>query len=132
GVRRGAADPALLELADEARLRPACRRLCLMPPRLEAAGVELLPDAERGQHALLVLELVVRVVGALDVGAEEAREGDHLAGGLERRCAVGAGVRVQAHLRPQARSVPHLGGYRALPDEVVEAQRVRVQVTPQA
>ena len=47
--------------------------------------VEHLPHLERRQQPLLVLELGVGIVGALHVGAQEAREADHLAGGGEEQ-----------------------------------------------
>ena len=107
-------------------------RLRLVPLRLGRDAPEPLALVQGRQDPLLVLELRVGVVGALDVGAEEAREGDHLARDGEARRPLLAGVRLEARVRAHARRVAHLRGDRALPDQIVEAQPVVVELAAQA
>ena len=90
GVRGRSANAALLQLPDQARLGVAGGGLRLVAARGRVDGVEDLADAQGRQDALLILELRVGVVGALDVGAEEAGERDHLAGRGEDGGATGA------------------------------------------
>ena len=80
GVRRRAADLPLLQLTDQRGFGVARRRLGLVaggPDRRGGHGVAL---GDRGQPGLPVVGVAL-VVAALDVGLEEAVEGDHPAGG---------------------------------------------------
>src|SRR5262249_49474819 len=92
GVRRRAADPELLERADERRLGVARRRARLVPLRLELRELRSVALGDVREAALLV---VVRpraiVVAALLVGREEAAERDHRAtrGELHSFCGRG-------------------------------------------
>lgn len=83
GVRRRAADLALFELLDQRRLGVAGRGLGGVPVDRDLLGGQRVALADLGQAALAVVQLGVRVVGALDVGLQEAVEGDRLAGGAE-------------------------------------------------
>src|SRR5699024_3724542 len=62
-------------------------------------------------------------VAALLVRGEEAAEGDHGAGGAERRGATVL-LQQQLHGRGGALGVGHLGGDGALPDQLVETELV--------
>ena len=63
-----------------------------MGERFQLPQLELVALIERRKENLLVLERRLRVVGALDVGAEEAGELEHLAGGPEHRA-----IRIDDH-----------------------------------
>src|SRR5581483_12451099 len=86
GIGRRPADAELLELLDQRRFREARRRRGLVALRIERHGEEpraglahhALADAHLRQHRLLLIELGVRIVAALDVGAAEAGELDRL------------------------------------------------------
>ena len=106
GVGGRAADAAVLERLDEARLRVARRRARLVPLRLERASrSSSLADLELRQPALLLL------VGAARRGrtrrrARKPREGDHGAGGAELGVLAGRGRRAEPDLDRLARARP--------------------------
>ena len=79
------------------------------------------------QPALAVVELGVRVVGALDVGLQEAVEGDDLAGGGELGVPAVGGRAADLDGDGLADRVLHLGGDGPLPDQLVEPELVAGQ-----
>ena len=83
GVRRRAADLALFELLDQRGLGVAGRGLGGVPVDRDLLGGQRVALGDLRQPALAVVQLGVRVVGALDVRLQEAVEGDRLAGGGE-------------------------------------------------
>ena len=99
-----------------------------MTVRVEPDGVDPLPLAQLRQPALRVVGLAAgEFVDGLDVGLEEAGEGDGAAAGAERDIpAVGLGA-VDAQAQRGAAGVGHLRGHRALPDQLVEAVAVGVE-----
>ena len=121
GVRRGAADLALLELLDQRRLGVARRRLGLVAVRAQRRGGDRVALAQVGQRHLVVVGALA-AVGALDVGLEEAVEGDHPAGGGEHDVPA-VGRRAADPDRDRlADGVLHLRGDGAHPDQLVEAE----------
>src|SRR5690606_28165878 len=76
-----------------------------------------------GKERLLVGELRIGIVGALDVGAQETREVDRPAARLEDRVSVR-----HSNGDAMAARVLHLGCDRALPDELVEAKLARIEI----
>ena len=81
-----------------------------------------------GQDPLLVLEVALGIVGALDVGPQEARVVDGLAGGRELGVTAVARRGPEPHLHALAPGVGHLGGDGALPDQLVETELVALQL----
>ena len=101
-------------------------------PGLERAALDGVALAQRGQHHLAVGQLGLGVVLPLDVGPQEAREGDDPAAGRELgllalRPRPRAPSADEADLRARPGGVGHLGGHRALPDQLVEAELVARQ-----
>ena len=74
GVGRRPAHAEILERLDQGGLGVAGRRCRRVRLRLELERDEHVADRERGQRPLLVLELGIGIVGALDVGPQEPRE----------------------------------------------------------
>src|SRR5581483_11575641 len=121
-VRGGTADAELRERLHQRRLGEARRRLREVLCRREAQERELLALDDRGQRRDFLLGLV----GALGVHADEAVERDAATVGAQHvlpRFDVEAGV---LELRGR-----HLRRERALPDERVELQLVRLEVLAQ-
>ena len=128
-VGGGAPDAELLHGLHQRGLRVAPRGLRLVPVGRrpgEGGGVAL---GDVGQGLLRVGVRLLRVVAALVapllVGEAEARRGDHRARGGGHH-AVALAVDVDAREHADRRRVParigHLGGDRALPDQVVQGQ----------
>ena len=90
------------------------------------------PTASAGRTHLAVGQLGVRIVLAFDVGAQEPREGDDAAAGGELGLlALGhtfGHFGCQPDLRAGSAGVVHLGGHRALPDQLVQAELVSGQL----
>ena len=126
GVGRRAADAALLERLDEARLGVARGRRGRVALRLELERLQLVARLQMRERALLLLLDVV--VAALLVGGEEAAERDHRPGGGELGVAPGRRRRAEPERDGQAARVGHLRGERPLPDQVVEGELVPVQL----
>jgi len=126
GVGGRSADAHLLEGLDERRLGVAGRRLGGVVLDLEPVDVEDIAGGEGGQAHLAVLQIALRVVGPLHVGPQEPGELDDLARGRELGVLPGRarGRGAQAHLHAPAPGVGHLGGDRALPDQVVQCPLV--------
>src|SRR5205807_2059433 len=98
-----------------------------VPLGLELAGGQLLTALDPGQPPLGVVGalVVVAVAGALvprlDVGAQEAGEGDRAAAGGELHRLVGGAAAGEPDAHGLPDGVGHLGGHGALPDQLVEA-----------
>ena len=126
GVGGRAADPALLECLDEARLGVARGRRGRVAFGLELERLQLVSRLQVRERTLLLLLGVV--VAALLVGGEEAAERDHRARGGE----LGVAPVRRRRAEPQRDGLParigHLRGERPLPDQVVEGELVPVQL----
>ena len=107
GVRRRAADAALLERLDEARLGVARRRARLVALRLERGRVQRLADRQRRQPALLVV--LGRLVAPRLVRLEKPRERDDGAACAEGRALDRRWSWRPARSRPSGRSRPSSG-----------------------
>src|SRR5262249_41956130 len=130
GVRRRAADPALLEGADERRLGVTRRWGRRVRLGLEGGGAELVALRERRQLALLLVGRD-RLVTALLVCLHQAANRDPRAGGAELGvCPVG-GRGTDANRDGLAAGIGHLRGDCALPDQIVERGLVAVELAPQ-
>src|SRR6266540_5173483 len=133
-VGRRPPDAVLLQCLDQARLGEARRRLgeVLLGPQLDQ--LEGLPDLELRQGAGLFLS---GVVAALEVDAHEAVEAHDRAGGPEHQVlrvldgSVGGPARLDVDRGLVVDGLGHLGGDRALPDQVVESLLVAVEVAVQ-
>ena len=125
GIGGGAADAELLHLFHQARLGVAGRGLGEVLARHHLAALRGIALAHRGQRLVLVIGREARVVDILAVELQVAVEGDDLAGGAQPRLAGGI---VEVHRRLVHLGRLHLGGDGALPDEVVQAPLVRVEV----
>ena len=126
----GPADAEVLQRLDQARLGVPGRRVGRVPLRGQLAGGQRLALGQLGQPRLGVVGLAAGlVVDGLDVGLEEAREGDRAPGRGERApsspVAGGAG---DPHADRGAPRVGHLRGDRALPDQLVEPEVVAVDL----
>ena len=107
------------------------------PLASSSLGVELLPALQARQPALGVVAarssspLAGALVAGLDVGLEEAGEGDRAAAGGELDGLVGGAAAGQpdAHRLPDG--VGHLRGDGALPDQLVEPELVAGQLRGQ-
>ena len=124
GVGRGTADAELLELLDQAGFRIARRRLGEMLLRHDLAPVHRLVLGDVGQDGA-GLVVVALVVLAFVVEREEAVELHDRAGGAKLDGLVAAGD-VDRHLVQHGAF--HLAGDGALPDQLVEAELVLVQI----
>ncbi len=82
-VGRRSPDLAVFQLLDQRRLGVAGRRLGRVARRGELQDVDRLALGEVGQPLLGVVAVGRRVVGAFDVGLQEAVEGDRAAGRAE-------------------------------------------------
>ena len=92
-----------------------------------ALRVHLIADAACRKDRLLILELRLRIVATLDVGAAEAGELDRLPRGGENHPFALAGGRGDLDARLFHTRVHHLRRHRALPDQLVQAQVVAVE-----
>ncbi len=126
GVRRRAADLAVLELLDQRGLGVARRRLGLVALGRQRGGVHGLALGQLGQRHLVVVAALA-ALGALDVRLEEPVEGDDSAGRGEDHVAAVGGLAADADRDRLAGRVLHLRGDRALPDQLVEAELVAGQ-----
>ena len=98
-------------------------------PGSKAVPVDHVALGQRRQHDLAVGQLGLGVVLALDVGPQEPGEGDDPAAGRELGLLAGGHARRapsadQADLGAGPGGVVHLGGHRALPDQLVQAELV--------
>ena len=125
GIGARPADAALLHRPDQARLGVARRGLGEVLLRVDAAVFGAVAGAQGGQLAAVLV--VARLVEALLIEGEEAREGDALAGGAE--LPVGAG---QGGGGGVEHGVAHLAGQEARPDQLVEPELVWRQAAPEA
>src|SRR5690606_26553091 len=75
-VGAGSADPLTLERLDQRRFREPGGRLRLVSDRLDRSGLDLVTLAQARERLLAVFERRVRIVGSLDIGAEEAGKVD--------------------------------------------------------
>ena len=122
GVRRRAADLAVLELLDQGRLGVARRRLGLVALGGQRRGGHRGALGQVGQPGLDVVAALGRVVDVLDVGLEEAVEGDRAAARAEDRVAAVGGGTADADRHRVADRVLHLRGDGAHPDQLVEPE----------
>ena len=125
-VRRRPTDAQLLELAHQARLGVAGRRLGEMLPGRDRAAAQRLAGRHRRQQAA-VLVVLRRVVAAFLVELEKAVEGDGRAGGAQADLPVG---RRDLGGHPVEQRARHLAGERALPDQLVQAALIVVEKAP--
>src|SRR5437773_5530843 len=117
-VRRGAVDAVLLERLHQRGLGVAGRRLREVLRRVETEELQILARCDLGQRSDLLLGLI----GALGVHADESVEGHAPS---VRAQHVWSGVDVEPRvLEPRRR---HLRRERALPDERVQLELVRLQ-----
>ena len=86
---------------------------------LQPVGTQPVAGGDRRQ-APLVVGLVARLVGVLDVDPLEPRVGDDRATGVERRPTTGKRRTVDPHRHRVAHRVGHLRGDRALPHQLVD------------
>ncbi len=130
-VRRGPADAALLEVLDQRRLGVARRRgrgvalgAQLGAPQGVALAHRRQPPVGRPTAALGPGLVVADLVRALLVGREEPGEQGHRArrGELDVPAVRGAGT--QPHSGRRQPRIGHLGGDRALPDQLVQRELV--------
>ena len=132
GVGGRPADAELLQRLDQRGLGVAGRRAGGVPGRLQRAHPELVAAGQLRQPALAVVPAgsaarLGRLVGVLDVGAQEAREGDGPPGGGELGPLTGHRGAGQPDRDGGADRVGHLRGQRALPDQLVQPELVRAQ-----
>ncbi len=106
GVGGRAADLPVLQLLDQRRLGVAGRRPGRVLGGGQAQRVQRVGLGQRRQAALVVIQLGVRVVGALDVGLQEPVEGDDLARGAELGVLPRGGGAGHPDRRPTRRSRP--------------------------
>ena len=128
GVGAGPADAQLLQLLDQARLGKARRRLGEVLERGHLALCHDIADRERREHRTLLVLLAGRVVTALLVELEEAVEGHGLPGRPQRDRPIGRSD-VDHDAIEQGRR--HLARHGALPDQLVEATLVVVEMVAQ-
>ena len=130
------ADALRLELLDEGRLREAWRRQRVVALRVDAeqlqaairdaGAVHAIALPRRRQERFLVFELRERIVAAFDVGAAEPGKLDRLpARGEHGRSRRGRDREFERRLL-HAR-VDDLRRHGALPDQLVEAEVVRIE-----
>ena len=133
GVRRRAADAALLQRPDQGRLGVAGRRLTSRGrPARATARRAASPWRSCGSRRSRSSSSSRRVVvAALLVGGEEAAEGDDRAGGRELGVAAVRGRRAEPHRDGLAAGVGHLRGDGALPDQLVERELVAAELAGQ-
>ncbi len=147
-VGRRTADLAVFQLLDQRRLGVAGRRAGGVLGGGEVHRVQRVGLGQRRQAALVVVQLRVRVVGALDVGLQEPVEADDLARGAELGLAAGRRLgRLVAGSGDGDRlgrgrlaedpdrhrltgRVLHLRCHGPLPDQVIEAELVAGQAGP--
>ncbi len=122
-------DAEFLEGLDQARLGEARRRVGGVPARVQLAGGQAVALADVWQAAFTVLKLRIGVVGTLDVGAQEAREGDDLSRCRELGVLPGAGCPTEPDRRRRTEGVSHLAGDCPPPDQFVEP--IAVDVVPE-
>ena len=125
GVGRRPADAALLERPHERRLGVARRRRGRVTLRGQLLRLDGLAFLEVRQRTLI---LVAVVVLADLVRGEEAGERDHGARGAELDVLAGCALRGEAQRHGLSARIRHLGGDRALPDQLVERELVAVQL----
>ena len=115
GIGAWPADPFGFEGFDQSGFGVAGRWLGFVAGCIQRTAIDQLADSEFGQQLFLAVECGVRVVGALYIGTEKAREENRAPAGTKR------GIfdlnRGSAQLEP---SVGHLRGDSAFPDQVVE------------
>ncbi len=97
-----------------------------MPARVQLAGGQSVALADVWQAAFTVLKLRVWVVRALDVGAQEAREGDDLSRCRELGLLPCAGHPTEPDRGRRSEGVSHLAGDCSPPDQFVEPIAVDV------
>src|SRR5674476_16735 len=119
-IGRGPADQTLFKFGDQRRLGEAGRRPRLVTGRAELRRGDAVAFGHVGQARLLVVAFLVWVVVALDIGLEEAIEGDGAAAGVEDAVFTGGGARADLDRERAAFGVGHLRSNRALPDEFIE------------
>ena len=115
GIGAWPADPFGFEGFDQSGFGVAGRWLGFVAGCIQRTAIDQLADSEFGQQLFLAVECGVRVVGALYIGTEKAREENRAPAGTKR------GIfdlnRGSAQLEP---GVGHLRGDSAFPDQVVE------------
>ena len=99
-----------------------------MPYGVQLVGEDAVAFGHHRQHALLVLERLVGIVGPLDVCPQEPREQDRATGCREHRLTVVGARHDQAHMHRLPAGVGHLRCDGALPDQFVEAELGAVQL----
>ena len=133
GVGRRTADLQLLEFRHQTGLGVAGRRTCVVTVGRHLARIQVLALRELGQALLGVVG--GSLVDRLDVGAQEAVEGDGTTGcreGGSPDVTVGNADRggrggADRHRESLALGVSHLGGQGSHPDELVELELVAGQ-----
>ncbi len=128
GVGGRAADAELLHRLHQRRLGVAGGRGGAVPVRLEVARVEGVAAGQLRQPLLGVVALGRALVGVLDVGAQEAGEGDRAPGRREHDRLAARRAAADAHRDGGADRVGHLRGQRALPDQLVEPEFLGVEL----
>ena len=127
GVGARSADSRLLERLDQRRFREALRRHGGVLLAVDRVDADLFSLDQRGQDRLLVRQRRRGIVRALDVRAQETREVDDVAGGLEHRLPVASFVDDE-HAHPTPRGVLHLARHGALPDQLVDLRLVGAEL----
>ena len=122
GVGGGTADLPILQFLDQGRLGVARGRAGVVPLGLQVLGLERIAFHHLGQATFTVVQVGGRVIGTLDVGLQEAVEGDDLAGRAELDGLARAGGALDPDGDGLADGVLHLGGDGALPDEFVQTE----------
>ena len=132
-IRRRTTDTQVLHLLHQAGLGVAGRRVGRVTVRGDLGGGEGVTLRQVGQALLGVVGDIATVgqTGGLHVGAEEAGEGDGAAGRGELGLLTGAGGAGDGHLHRGTLRIRHLGGDGALPDELVELELLRVELSVQ-
>src|SRR5690606_34515484 len=125
GVGGGSADAKLLQLLDERCLRVTRRRLRRMLRYIDRPTGERLAGIDLGKASVFTVFAVVLL--HLRVGCEETVEADHRADGPEHSLAVGPGS-LDLHRGALDLGGRHLAGDGALPDHLVEARLVRIEI----
>ena len=138
GIRRGPADAALLQVLDQGRLGVARRRgrgvalgTQLGAPEGVALAHRRQPPVGRPTAALGPGLVVADLVRALLVRGEEPGEQRHRARRRELDVPAVGGARTQPHGGRRQPRIGHLGGDRALPDQLVQRELVGADASGQ-
>ena len=127
GIRGRASNAALLKFTNEAGFGVPPLGLGEVLLRFDPFCAHGLALVHGWQDFLLIVQGGGRIVAALHIGPQKAREGDDFARGGEHSLTARAGGGTDAHVGAHAVGVLHLRGDGTGPDQLVQAQLVGVQ-----